>query len=152
MSEAGRWMQPVPGLPLVALAAMLIVFLSGVYLAVRMAVFDLAWPKVAIGAILLMAPLGAVAGKRMGAIRRVCANAETINHELHSRLQDPLLNMSRGNRIAVFLGIVLLMAARPGLWESVSVVVASFAIGLLPFLLSRRRDELSSVPSTKLGN
>lgn len=105
-----------------------------------------------IGAILLRAPLGAVAGKRKGGIRRVSANAETINHELHSRLQDPLLNMSLGNRIAVFLGIVLLMAARPGLWESVSVVVASFAIGLLPFLLSRRRHEQSSVPSTKLGN
>jgi hypothetical protein len=145
-------MEPVGGLPLVALAAMLVVFFSGLSLAARMSAFDLAGPKAAIGTILLMAPLGAVSGKRVRAIRQACADAKALKRELLGRLQDPFLNLWLGIRVAVFLGIILLMAARPGLWESVSVVVASFAIGLLPSLLARRCNELSSLPSTKLGS
>ncbi len=62
----------------------------------------MAWPKVTIGALLLIAPLGAVTGRRMRAIRRACSDAKAINSELLSRLQDPFLKISLGIRIAVF--------------------------------------------------
>ena len=43
--------------------------------------------------------------------------------QLFSRLDDALLKISLGVRIFIFLGIVLLMAAKPELLPSVSIVV-----------------------------
>jgi hypothetical protein len=77
-----------------------------------MAAFELAWPKVTVGALLLIAPLGVLAGRRMRTIRRACADARAINPEPLRQLQDPFLKISLGIRIAVFLGIVLLAAVR----------------------------------------
>jgi hypothetical protein len=55
------------------------------------------------------------------------------------RLQDPVLKVSLGIRFAVMLGIILLMGARPGLWQSAAIVVVSLVLGLLlPLLASRR--------------
>jgi hypothetical protein len=70
-----------------------------------------AWTQVSLAAVILMGALGAVTGKRMGAIRRACASAMTIDAEQTGQLQDPFLKFSLGIRISVFLGIVLIMAA-----------------------------------------
>ncbi|MBZ5658647.1 MAG: hypothetical protein LAO56_25685 [Acidobacteriia bacterium] len=150
LSEARLWMEPLPGLPLVAMSSMLIVFFSGVYLAMRMSAFDLAWPKVTVAAILLMAPLGALTGRRMRAIRRMCAAAKAINPDLEGRLRDPFLKVSLGVRIAVFLGILLLMAAKPEFWESTSIVGTSVVLGLLLSLLPWRRTGSLSATSADL--
>ena len=112
---------------------------SGVYLAVRMSAFELAWPKVAIGALLLIAPLGALTGKRMHVIRRSSGPASTTNSELLAQLRDPFLKISLSIRIAVFFGIVLLMAAKPELWQSIAIVVGSVVLGLLLSLVAWRR-------------
>lgn len=56
LTEARRWIELVPGLPLVAMGSLLVVFFSGVYLALRMSAFELAWPRVSVGALLLIAP------------------------------------------------------------------------------------------------
>jgi hypothetical protein len=84
-------------------------------------------------------------------IRRACADARAINPELLRQLQDPFLKISLAIRIAVFVGIVLLMAAKPELWESVSVVGISVALGFLAPALARRRPGSLSVPSADLG-
>jgi len=152
VTEARRWLEPVPHLPLVAMGSLLFVFFSGVYLAVRMSALDLAWPKVTVGAILVIGPLGALTGRRMHAIRRACADANAINSELLSRLQDPFLKISLGIRIAVFLGIVLLMSAKPELWESIGIVAVSVVLGFLSSLLVWRRSGSLSAPSTDLGD
>jgi hypothetical protein len=152
LTEARRWIELVPGLPLATMGSLLVVFFSGVYLAMRMAAFELAWPKVTVGALLLIAPLGVLTGRRMRTIRRVCADARAINPELLRELQDPFLKISLGLRIAVFLGIVLLMATKPGFWESVSVAGTSVALGLLAPVLGRRRTESLSVPSVDHGD
>jgi hypothetical protein len=144
------WIEPVPALPAVAIGSLLVILLSGIYLTIEMSGFGLAWPKVTVGAFLLMAPLGAMSGRRMRAIRHACADAKTINSELLTRLQDRLLKISLGIRVAVFLGILLLMAAQPELWESISVVAASVVLGLLSSLLSRRRGGSLSAPSADL--
>lgn len=144
LPEVRLWIQPVPGLPLVALGALLAVFFSGVYLAVRMAAFAEAWPKVTIAALLLVAPLAAITGRRMRAIRRACAAATAIGSELQSRLRDPLLKISLSIRIAVILGIVLLMGARPELGESAGIVAASVVLGLLVHVLHFRRNGSAS--------
>jgi hypothetical protein len=144
-SEVRRWIDPVPRLPLVATASILVVFFSGIFLTVRMSAFDTAWPKVTIGALLLITPLGAVTGKRMRVIRRNSVEASTMKPELLRRVQDPFLKISLGIRIAVFFGIVLLMTAKPELWPSIGIVVCSVVLGLLLSLLTWRRAEPFSV-------
>src|SRR5258708_4890768 len=94
LTEAQLWIEPVPGLPLVTLGSLLVVFFSGVYLAFQMSAFDEAWPKVTVAAILFVAPFGAITGRRMRAIRRTCASATTIHSALRGRLQDPVLTIS----------------------------------------------------------
>jgi hypothetical protein len=131
LSDVRRWLEPVPGLPLVAMSSILIVLFSGIYLAVRMSAFSLGWPRATVGALLVMAPLGALTGKRMRAIRRTCANAKSIDSNLLARLQDPFLKISLWIRMAVFLGIVLLMAAKPDLWESIVVLLAAAVLGVV---------------------
>ena len=138
LAEARRWIVPVPGLPMVAIGSLLVVFFSGVYLAMRMAAYGSAWPKIAVGGLLIIAPLGALSGRRMRAIRQACADAKAINSELLGRLQDSFLKVSLGVRIAVFLGIVLLMSAKPELGESVGIIGTSVILGLRLSLLGGR--------------
>jgi hypothetical protein len=118
----------------------------------RMQAFELAWPKVAIAALLLMAALGALTGSRIRAMRRACAEAEGINSQLLGRPRDPLLKVSLGIRVAVFFGIVLLMAAKPGFWESISIVFGSAVLGLLLSLLVWRSSGAFAAPSADLGS
>jgi hypothetical protein len=151
-SDVRDWIEPVPGLPLVGLVSMLVVFFSGVYLAKQMAAFDQAWLKATLAALLVMAPLGALTGRRMRAIRQACSDANAINAEVFKRLQDPLLKISLSIRIAVFIGIVLLMAAKPELWESIVVLGISILLGLLMSLSSWRRGMALSNPSPDLGS
>jgi hypothetical protein len=136
LRDVRRWIDPVPQLPLVAMTSVLVLFFSGIFLTVRMSAFDSSWPKVTIGALLLIAPLGALTGKRMRIIRRSSAEASTMKSDLLRQLQDPFLKISLGIRIAVFFGIVLLMAAKPELWQSIGIVVCSVVIGLLLALLA----------------
>jgi hypothetical protein len=94
---------------------------------------------VAIVALLLIATFGALTGKRRRAIRRSSAAAAKMKPELLRQLQDPFLKISLGIRIAVFFGVVLLMAATPELWQSIAIVMVSVVLGLLLSLVAWRR-------------
>ena len=145
LTEAHLWIEPVRGLPLVTIGSVLVIFISGIYLAIRMSAFDLAWPKVTVAALLLIAPLGAMTGRRMRALRQACATTKAFNPELLKQLRDPFLKISLSVRIAVALGIVLLMVAKPGWSESLSIVGASVLLGFLSALfISRARTSLST--------
>jgi hypothetical protein len=152
LTDVRRWMEPIPGLPLIAMASLLVIFSSGIYLAMRMAAFGLQWPMVAVGSLLLIAALGALTGRRTRAIRQACTGATAINSELINRLHDPFLKTSLGIRIAVFLAIVLLMAAKPELWESVGIVATSVVLGFLSSILPSRRGGSLSDPGADVGN
>jgi hypothetical protein len=140
LGDVQRWIEPIPGIPLLAIGSIFVVLLSGVYLAMRMSAFELGWPKVALLALLLLAPFGAVTGKRMRAIRHNSRGALAMKAELRQQLQDPFLKGSLGIRIAVFFGIVLLMAAKPDLWHSLAIVLCSVVLGLLLALPAWRRS------------
>lgn len=140
LAEAQLWIEPVPGLPLVALASLLVVFFSGIYLTIRMSAFDAAWPKVTVVALLCIAALAAISGRRMRMIRRTCATATAIGSEVRGLLQDSLLPISLGIRSAVVLGIVLLMGAKPELWESVGILGVSAVLGFLGSFLALRSN------------
>jgi hypothetical protein len=152
LAEARLWIDPVPRLPLWTGSSALVVFVSGIYLARRMSAFGQAWIGLTMIALLLIAPLGALTSKRMRAIRQAVANARTMEPELFSRLDDALLKISLGLRIFIFLGIVLLMAAKPELLQSVSIVASSVLLGLFSPIVFWRRRTLLSAPGTNFGN
>jgi hypothetical protein len=131
LTEVRFWIEPVPKLPLAAMGSLLVALFTGIYLTIRMSADGEAWPKVTVAAILLIAPIAAITARRMRAIRRSSAAAASITPELRGRLYDPFLKASLGIRIAVMLGIVLLMAAKPELRESVAVVGAAAVVGLV---------------------
>jgi len=150
LTEALVWVDPVPGLPLIVASSGLVTLFSGAYLAMRMSAFGLAWPKVAVAALVLMVPLGAVTGRRMRAIRQACTNATAISGELLSRLQDQFLKISLCMRVSIFLSVVLLMGAKPNLWNSITTVGIFLLLGALFSLPGFPLVSLSA-PRTDLG-
>src|SRR5437879_13515046 len=70
LAEAHPWINPAPALSLSAGGSVLVILFSGVYLVIHESASGQAWPKVAVTTLLLMAPLGAMTGRRMGAIRK----------------------------------------------------------------------------------
>src|SRR5216684_3154974 len=149
LPEVQLWIEPVPGLSAVALGSLLVILLSGVYLTIQMSGFGLAWLKVTIAAFLLMAPLGAVSGGRIRYVQRLSANGKMTQSEILDLLRHPFLKISLAIRIAVFLGIVLLMTAKPGLSESLAIAGGSVVLGLASaFLIPSRRSTLSAPRTT----
>lgn len=130
-TEVRMWVGPVPRLPLAAAGSLLLVLFSGIYLTIRMSASGAAWPRVTIAAMLLLAPLAGMAASRIRVIRRAGAAEGAIGPGLRGRLRDPFLKISLGIRIAVILGIVLLMGAKPDLWASVGIIGTSIVLGLL---------------------
>ena len=149
-SEVFAWIEPVPRLPLMVASSGLVIFLSGAYLAMRMAAFGLAWPKVTVGALLVMAALGALTSRRLRTIRQACSEATVMSGGLLSRLQDPFLKFSLCIRISIFLAVVLLMGAKTGVWNSIGVVGTFVFLGALASIPGLRRGTLSA-PRTELG-
>jgi hypothetical protein len=86
--EVRHFIDAMPGLLLVAMTS----FLNGVLFRhlpnVRISAFDTARPKVTIAILLLIAPLGAVTGKRMRVIQGRSAD---MTRELVRRLNDPFV-------------------------------------------------------------
>ena len=133
--DAQVWLEPVRGLPQIAMGSLLVILFSGAYLGMRMSALGLAWPRVTVAALLLIAPLGALTGRRMRRLRRACAETGAPGPQLLRQFRDPFLKVSLSVRIAVALGIVLLMVAKPGTLASVIIVGASLLLGLLCVLL-----------------
>jgi hypothetical protein len=150
LTELRRWIDPLPYLPSVARGSLLLVFLSGVYLTVRMSAFELAWPKVAVGTLLLIAPLGALTGWRLRGLRRTSVETKAISSELTSRLRDRFLKVSLSIRTSLFFGILLLMSAKPDLWVATGIVATSVVLGLLLSLFAWGRSGSLPAPGTIL--
>jgi hypothetical protein len=149
LSEVQLWIEPVPSLSRIALGSLLVILLTGVFLTIQMSGFGLAWLKVTVAAFLLMARLGAASGRRIRNVQRVSANGKMTQSEILDLLRHPFLKVSLAMRIAVFLGIVLLMTAKPGLPESLAIAGGSVVLGLASaFLIPSRRSTLSTPRAT----
>ena len=122
VNDVGLWINVVPGLPAMAMGSLLVLLLSGGYLTSKMSGWTFAWPKAAILAMVLIAPLGAVTGRRMRMIRRMIIAGTSAESALLTALRNPILKFSLYIRGWVITGIVLLMAAKPGMAESASIV------------------------------
>ncbi|HUK25353.1 MAG TPA: hypothetical protein VLV49_12295 [Terriglobales bacterium] len=112
------------------------VLLPGFYLATKMQVWPQGWISMALLGTFAIAGLGAgVTGPRMRAVRKASMEGSgPLPGEVEGRVRAPLLRTSFRLRLWLGLGIVLLMASRPGYGISIAViavsVIAAFAIPL----------------------
>ena len=150
LSEVQLWIEPVPSLSRIALGSLLVILLTGVFLTIQISGFGLAWLKVTIAAFLLMAPLGAVSGRRIRYVQRLSANGKINQSEILDLLRHPFLKISLAIRIAAFLGIVLLMTAKPRLPESLAIAGGSVVLGLVSAFLIPSGRSTRSAPRTHL--
>jgi len=142
-NEARGWADFLSGLPVWTLASFLFMLFSGIFMIAEGVGWTTGWPKVALGALFLIGPLGAASGRRMRAIRTACAAEIPNEFDLWGKLRDPLLKFSMNIRIAVVLGIVLLMTAKPELLEALAIVATSAVLGAVSTFLFWRRDAAS---------
>src|SRR6266852_2012047 len=138
--EARRWVSFAPQLPPMAIGSLLLLLLSGGYMTAQIGGWSVAWPKVSLAALVLIAPLAAVTGRRMRAIRLACASANAAESELIARLQDPFLKFSLNIRIALALGIVLLMTGKPELAQCLEIIAGFVILGFASTLAFWRRN------------
>jgi len=143
-SEARVWLEFAPGLTALTAASFLLLLLSGIFMTTQSSEWTLAWVRVALGALILIGPLGAATGRKMRSIRNACAANERNGSDLISRLRDPFLKFSMNIRIATVLGIVLLMTSKPELRQSLGIVVSAVFLGFVSTVLWGR-DTTSSV-------
>jgi hypothetical protein len=150
--EARFVMDLAPGFSVVAMGSLLLLLLSGGYMAAQASVWSLAWPKVAVAALLLIGPFGAVSGRKMGAIRRLVASGASADSDLMPKLQDPFLKFSIIMRVALVLGVVWLTTAKPGMAESLEGVGVFAVVGAFSALLFSRRGGISPVVNASSRN
>jgi hypothetical protein len=100
-----------------------------------------AWIDAGLAAYVLIAVFGAVNGLRIVAIQRTAAtSAGPVAAQLAERLQDPLLPTSWRTRVAIAVGVLLLMAAKPGLGGAVVAIAVAAALGLASSTPAWRRS------------
>lgn len=141
--DARIWLGYSPDLTAWTLTAFIFMLFSGIYLTSGMSGWGLAWPRVAIGSLFLIAPLGGIANRKMRAIKLVCGTDHPDDSAVLAKLRDPFLRLSINLRIALVLGIVLLMAAKPGLLESLGVIGAAAILGFASTYAFWRGDSVS---------
>jgi hypothetical protein len=139
--EVSPWINPVPMFSFVAGLSILVILLTGAHLVAQESAWHQSWPKVAATSLLLMAPMGALTGRRMRAITQTFNSKQELTPELFRQLRDPFLKASLGLRAGTFVGIFLLVSTKPGLSVSICLVMAAALLGLLSsFLVSRSRN------------
>jgi hypothetical protein len=146
-SEVRSWTAPVPALTVAGISALVIVYVTGAYLAASLRAWELAWPRFAVLEIILFGVLGALAGRRLRAIRRLCNSMGEKESGLKARLGSPLQKILLTIRIWIVIGTMLLMAAKPGFDESLTIVVASVLLGWVSSLVTFRRWRATSTAS-----
>ena len=107
------------------------------------------WPKVALGAMFLIAPFASVTSKRMRRLRQELLDPATATAAF-DRVNDPFLKVSLSVRSWLVVGIIALMTTKPSLSISLLIIAISAAVGVVAGLPGKRRQarSLSAQSST----
>ena len=97
------------------------------------------WILVGLGTWVLVGVLGAVNGVRLASVGRAAAESARMSSGLAARIGDPLLLASWRVRVALVLGVVLLMPVKPSPMAALLVVAAAAAAGVVAGLPAWRR-------------
>ncbi len=144
-NELRAWTLPLPGLTAASISSLVIVYITGAYLTESLKAWELAWPRFAVLETVLFAALGALAGRQLRAIRRLLNSLSENQSELNRWTRSFWLKLSLNIRIWIVFGTVLLMVAKPGFSESVTIVVASILCGWGSSLITFGRRRAVSI-------
>jgi hypothetical protein len=140
--EAMMWLGISRGLVMrMAPASLGLILVTGLYM-VATAWGPRGWILVALGSLLLLGAIGAFGtGLRMARIGpRLGRGQGPLSHELRQTLRDPILLISLRVRVAIVLGVALLMSLKPSALASLVVIVLAIALGLLAGQIPARRS------------
>jgi hypothetical protein len=140
--DALMWLGISRGLVMrMAPASLGLILVTGLYM-VATAWGPRGWILVALGSLLLLGAIGAFGtGLRMARIGPGLGRAQgPLSHELRRTLRDPMLLISLRVRLAIVLGVALLMSLKPSALASLVVIVLAIALGLLAGQIPARRS------------
>jgi hypothetical protein len=115
-----------------------LIVLSGIYLAAEVGVLGLAWVRVAVGAMVLMAILGGIALRQVLRIVNDRDGGSIDVTELRRRASRPFVRVSLGMRLAVATALIYLMIAKPGFLESALLIGLALITGAAATMRRRR--------------
>ena len=117
-----------------------LILVSGLYM-VATAWGAQGWVLVALGSLLLLGVIGGLGtGRRMARIGPAVGRTQgPLSDEVRGMLRSPILLMSLLVRLAIVLGVVLLMTVKPAALASLVVIAAAIALGLVAGRVPARR-------------
>ncbi len=118
-----------------------VLLLSGGYLGAQMSAWGQGWIRVSSVTLVVIGLLGAtLTAPRARAIRKLLAEtSDATLTVLQTRLQDPVLLASVRLRVALVLGVLLLMVSKLSFGPSLLVITCATALGLVIALPAWRR-------------
>lgn len=148
-TQIREWMCITGGFQRLWGISMVSILISGFYM-MAVARMHAAWLIVAFGSLILMAVVaGVLTGRRMKAIRQSLQETEALSPAAGRLLRQPLLWTVLQVRVAVMLGVVFLMTAKPDLTGSLLTMGLAAVLGLVSARLSLRREQVGKESSTK---
>lgn len=143
--QVHAWMSISNGTRKLGMTSMLTIVIAGIYLMIS-AWGGAAWIFVTLGAMVLMIVLiNTLTRPRIMAVGRAMTTEKgPVSPKLQSLTNDPLLLISNQTRLAITLGIVLLMTIKPGLGGSLLTIGIAIMLGLafsLPTMHHRHVQE-----------
>lgn len=131
------------------LVNMLCIFGAGTYMVVTAWGWRADWAFVAIGAYVALGfASGDLQGRRIAALERAVRDLPDdapLPAEVVARAHDAVLWLSTNSVAAGALGIVFLMAVKPGLVAALVALAIALMLGLAVGLLTQRRAEVAAV-------
>ncbi|MBV9689212.1 MAG: DUF2269 family protein [Ktedonobacteraceae bacterium] len=121
--------------------SVLLILVTGLYMAVTAWRFQTGWIPVALVSLVLIAPLStAFIEPRRRAIARLAQEASDgpLPQALQQRIHDPVLGTALQTVTILLLGIVFLMTNKPALVSSLIVMAVALLLGLASGLLVSR--------------
>lgn len=148
-TQIREWTRITSGFQRLGGISMVAILISGFYM-MAVARIGAAWLIVAFGSLILMGvSAGIVTGRRMTALQRSLQETEAISPLTGRLLHQPLLWVVLQIRVAVTLGVVFLMTAKPDLAGSLLTMGLAAILGLISAQLSLRREQARKESSTK---
>ncbi len=142
ISEAQTWVNLAPRIPATGGICALVLLVSGGYLTSQMTGWGFGWPKVALGAMFVIAPFASMTSKRMRRMRQELLDPANATAAL-DRVNDRFLKVSLSARSWLLVGIIALMTTKPNLGISLLIIAISAAVGVLTGLVGNRRQARS---------
>src|SRR5262245_31690162 len=136
--QAREWARLWRFLAPLGVPSVLVVLVSGIYMATTLGAWDFAWTRVALPTLVIVAIAGGVVGRRRARLTSALAtNAGPLPPTLLRDLKQPLLLASLRLRVALLVGLVFEMTVKPD--SAGAVVMLGFALAGVGWALAAWR-------------